>query len=116
MEAGQSSKVISLDMPVFNDDGHDDDENLSLIDGLGVDSEDNRLLNSETLKTAMKELGDRERQVLTLRYFDGYTQREIARKIDISQTHVSRILLVAIRVLRKNMNVKVKEKVKRVIE
>ncbi len=41
---------------------------------------------------AVKELPERERRVLYLRFFRGLTQAEIAKEVGVSQMHVSRIL------------------------
>lgn len=43
------------------------------------------------LKTAIKDLADRERQIIVLRYFKDMTQQQIAKVLGISQVQVSRI-------------------------
>ena len=43
------------------------------------------------LTDAIAALGDRERKILALRYYDGKTQMEVAREIHISQAQVSRL-------------------------
>ncbi|MCL2587146.1 MAG: sigma-70 family RNA polymerase sigma factor [Firmicutes bacterium] len=40
---------------------------------------------------AIKSLGQRERQILTMRYFSGLTQVEVSREVGISQAQVSRL-------------------------
>jgi RNA polymerase sigma-B factor len=49
---------------------------------------------------AVRELPQRERTVLYLRFFRGLTQSEIAREVGVSQMHVSRILSQTLRLLR----------------
>ena len=56
-----------------------------------------------TLRSAFKELTPQEQRVLYLRFFEGLTQTEIARQLDISQMQVSRLLRRTLRVLRENI-------------
>jgi RNA polymerase sigma-B factor len=109
MEAGQSSKVISLDSTVFSDN-NTEDETISLIDSLGVASNDENLLNGEGLKTALSKLGEREKSIITMHFYDGLTQREISMQFGISQMHVSRLLMFAIKELRKHLGIKITDK------
>ena len=44
-----------------------------------------------TLQNAFRALNDREKQILSLRFYDGKTQMEVAREIGISQAQVSRL-------------------------
>ena len=44
-----------------------------------------------SLKEALSHLGNRERDIINLRYFDGKTQMEVADEINISQAQVSRL-------------------------
>ena len=44
------------------------------------------------LGPVVRRLGDRDRRVLQLRFFDGLTQREIAEDIGVTQMQVSRLL------------------------
>ena len=41
---------------------------------------------------ALREMDDRDRQILHLRFVDDLTQSEIAKRLDLSQMHVSRLL------------------------
>lgn len=84
-------------------------EILEAIDSLAnVESLDNQLLpegahcseyideeqqnvNIIDLKTAIKELENRERQIIILRYFKDMTQQQVAKILGISQVQVSRI-------------------------
>ena len=44
-----------------------------------------------TIKQIMKKLNDKEKMIITKRFFDGRTQMEVADEIGISQAQVSRL-------------------------
>ena len=48
----------------------------------------------------MEHLNERERYIITLRFFDGRTQMEVAKDVGISQAQVSRLEKNALRVMR----------------
>ena len=52
---------------------------------------DDLWLEKISLKEAMNRLGEREKNILTLRFFEGKTQMEVAGEIGISQAQVSRL-------------------------
>ena len=54
-----------------------------------------------SIKEAMKKLNDREKLILTLRFFNGRTQMEVADEIGISQAQVSRLEKTALKHMRK---------------
>ena len=64
-----------------------------------TESED-RMLEKIALRQAITELPDRERSVISLRYFHGLTQDRVARILGVSQVQVSRIEKKAIGLLR----------------
>ena len=73
----------------------------TLADTLG--DEDARLELVEefvTLQPALERLTERERTILTLRFFKSMSQSEIARQVGISQMHVSRLLTRILETLR----------------
>ena len=53
-----------------------------------------------SLSEAMKRLSAREREIITLRFFEGKTQMEVADAIGISQAQVSRLEKSALRAMR----------------
>ena len=53
-----------------------------------------------TVSDAVKQLPQRERTIVFLRFFRGLTQTEIAEEVGISQMHVSRLLAQTLRQLR----------------
>ena len=60
-----------------------------------------------TLKNAFSTLSDREKQILSLRFYDCRTQMEVARAMGISQAQVSRLEKGAIEDLRKSVSVRI---------
>jgi len=50
-----------------------------------------KIINSLTVKELLGMLDVRERQIIIFRYFNGKTQQEVAKKLNISQVQVSRI-------------------------
>ena len=56
-----------------------------------------------TVAPYLKDLPERERRVLYLRFFEDRTQAEIAADLGISQMHVSRVLSTTLELLRKRI-------------
>lgn len=54
---------------------------------------------------AFRELSDRDRELLVLRFFADRTQTQIAQVLDISQMHVSRLLSQLLSSLRQRLEV-----------
>lgn len=52
------------------------------------------------LNEAIQKLSDRERHIIKLRFYEGKTQMEVAKEIDISQAQVSRLEKGALKTLR----------------
>lgn len=75
----------------------------SAIAGSQEDYEKERLLNHMLLEQLLCELGEKERCLIQMRYFQDQTQTEVARKLGISQVQVSR--------LEKKILVQMREKV-----
>jgi len=62
---------------------------------------DDNWLENISIKEAMKKLNQREKMILSLRFFNGRTQMEVADEIGISQAQVSRLEKTALKHLRK---------------
>ncbi|MGE5422753.1 MAG: sigma-70 family RNA polymerase sigma factor, partial [Ignavibacteriales bacterium] len=60
-------------------------------------------LEEISIKEALKRLGEREKMILTLRFFEGKTQMEVAEEIGISQAQVSRLEKGALKHMKKYM-------------
>ena len=56
--------------------------------------------HSATLAPAMRQLPERERMILQMRFVQDMTQSQIAERIGISQMHVSRLIRKALEVVR----------------
>ncbi len=88
---------MSLQEPVYNDG----DDVLYVMDQ--VSDKKNREENwveELALQAAMERLGERERYIIRLRFFEGKTQIEVAQDINISQAQVSRLEKHALKVMR----------------
>ena len=68
-------------------------------DGGGADA----WLEDIALREALKKLGEREWKIISMRFYKGKTQMEIADEIGISQAQVSRIEKAAIERIRRQM-------------
>lgn len=60
-----------------------------------------RILATANLDEAMESLSPRHKSVIRMRFFGGMTQTEIARRLDVSQMHVSRLQQQGLRALRR---------------
>ncbi len=89
---------ISLYEPVFTENG----DSVYVMDQLSDDS-DQSWLENIMLKDAMKTLTERERHIITMRFYLNKTQMEIADEIGISQAQVSRLEKGALDHLKKKM-------------
>lgn len=89
---------VSLQEPVYNDGS----ENIYIMDQV-KDSKNTDELWAEkmTIKGALERLNDKEKMIVTKRFFDGRTQMEVADEIGISQAQVSRLEKSAIQHIRK---------------
>lgn len=89
---------ISLQDPVYHDGG----DAVFVMDQIADDKNiDDSWLEKISLSEAMKRLSERERHILTLRFFKGRTQMEVADEIGISQAQVSRLEKNALSHMRK---------------
>lgn len=82
----------------------DEQDGASIRDTLG--GEDAALLRAEdilALRPAMETLTERERVILSLRFFQAMSQSEIAAQLGISQMHVSRLLSRTLTKLREQL-------------
>lgn len=78
---------VSLYEPVYSDSG----DTIYVMDQVGDSQSDNDWLEELSIKDAISKLNDREKKILSLRFFKGKTQTEVAREIGISQAQVSRL-------------------------
>lgn len=90
---------VSLYEPVFSNGG----DTIYVMDQIGDNNDDNNWLDEISLKEAIKNLSERERNILSLRYFKGKTQMEVASEIGISQAQVSRLEKTALDKVKKDI-------------
>ena len=96
------SAPLSLYDPVFSDGG----DPLMVMDQVrDTKNTDDRWMERIALKEAFRNLGEREKQILSLRFYDGKTQMEVANLVGISQAQVSRLEKNAISTMRKSVMV-----------
>ncbi|GAB6100514.1 RNA polymerase sporulation sigma factor SigG [Halanaerocella petrolearia] len=89
---------ISLFEPVYHDGG----DPIYVMDQVCDDSTDDQdWLEAIAVREALRKLEDREKLILTLRFYEGKTQMEVAGTIGISQAQVSRLEKAALQDLKK---------------
>ncbi|MEO8745943.1 MAG: SigB/SigF/SigG family RNA polymerase sigma factor [Candidatus Dormiibacterota bacterium] len=99
MEIGPAYMPLSLDQPIASSDGQD---SRSVADQIGdADPELDRVEMRDVLDRAMEHLTPRERAIMAMRFYEQMSQSEIARRLGISQMHVSRLQRAALEQLRK---------------
>lgn len=76
------------------------EEGFTLENVLSDSESEDSMLERLSLKQAIEHLPDRERLVISLRYFHGLTQERISRVLEVSQVQVSRIEKKALQLLR----------------
>lgn len=98
LESGEAINLLSLETHL---DGHGSLDSASLLDLVGhLDKTLQEFENFGDLRTALLTLGVREREVISLRFFDEMSQAKIAKRLNISQMHVSRLQQRALKRLR----------------
>jgi RNA polymerase sigma-B factor len=85
LQGAQAYSTVPLEEPIG-----DDDEPVAKLGA--IDQNFTRAEERLAIGTGMEALGEREQQIVALRFVYGLTQREIADKVGISQMHVSRLL------------------------
>ncbi len=95
------SDPVSLYEPVYNKAG----DTLLLMDQLADEKNtDETWTEHVALSEAMEKLGEREKKILFLRYYEGKTQTEISEEVGISQAQVSRLEKNALQNIRLNIS------------
>ena len=79
------------------------EEGFTLESILSDTETEDRMLEKLALRQAIAELPEREKQVISLRYFHGLTQDRTARVLGVSQVQISRIEKKAIGMLREKI-------------
>ena len=93
---------VSLYDPVYSDGG----DPLTVMDQVrDTRNTEGRWMERIALREAFRALSEREKQILSLRFYDGKTQMEVADAMGISQAQVSRLEKGAISTMRKRISV-----------
>ena len=93
---------VSLYDPVYSDGG----DPLTVMDQVcDMKNTDEQWMEHITLRGAFACLGEREKQILSLRFVGGKTQMEVAGTLGISQAQVSRLEKSAISSMRKSVSI-----------
>ena len=89
---------ISMFEPIYHDDG----DAIYVMDQIKDDkTSEESWLDGIAVESGLDRLGEREKRILRLRFFEGKTQMEVASEIGISQAQVSRLEKSALRNMRK---------------
>ncbi len=97
-ELGQAYNLLSLDSEVS---GEGDRKSQTLADTVGISDAGLDLLEDRAnLERAFTVLNGRERVIIYLRFYESISQTEIARRLNVSQMHVSRLQAKALDKLR----------------
>ena len=101
MEMSPAHTPISIDQSLGGDG---DDGGRTLSDSIGgEDPSLERVEMRDVLQRAMAHLNERERRIMAMRFYDEMSQSEIAKKLGISQMHVSRLQRAALEQLRQHV-------------
>jgi RNA polymerase sigma-B factor len=96
LRAADAYRMMSLDEPLA--------EGAGALDAIGGDDAGYELAEQRVLlRSGLDRLGEREREIVRLRYYEGLTQREIARAVGVSQMHVSRLIRRSIDAMRETI-------------
>ncbi|HKN96763.1 MAG TPA: SigB/SigF/SigG family RNA polymerase sigma factor [Pseudonocardiaceae bacterium] len=98
LQVGYAYRGESLDEGSDEDGGNVGDSRLGV-----TDPELNTVENRETLLPALAKLPEREAAIVKMRFFGHMTQTQIAKRIGVSQMHVSRLLAASLATLRQSI-------------
>lgn len=92
--------TVSLFEPVYNKDG----DELELMDKIEDEKNNDEAWTERlALEQAFEKLGERERNIIYMRYYEGKTQTEVSSEIGLSQAQVSRLEKNALKEMKGNL-------------
>jgi RNA polymerase sigma-B factor len=98
--AANAYSTRSAELPI----GSEGDQ-YTISDKFGeLDPNLEKVLDAQAVRPLLDALPERERMILTLRFFESMTQTEIAERLGISQMHVSRLLARALGAMREELS------------
>lgn len=93
---------VSLFDPIYQDGG----DPIYIMDQVSDEkSSDRNWIEGIAIREALEKLNEREKRILSLRFFEGKTQMEVAQEIGISQAQVSRLEKAALQQMKKHIKV-----------
>lgn len=95
-EASEQDIVFAMDaskLPIslFEKVDENTENSQSVIDKIVSEDENDKMINYLDLKTVIKDLSEREKKIIILRYYRDKTQSEIAKHLGVSQVQISRL-------------------------
>ncbi len=91
------SDTVSLSEPIYNDGN----EAIRIMDQIADEKNcDEEIVEKLSLGDAIKNLSDREKEILLMRYYVGKTQMEVSEEVGISQAQVSRLEKNALKMIK----------------
>lgn len=90
---------VSLYEPVYSDSG----DTLYVLDQISDKNGIENKLSELSFRDAIKDLGEREKKILYLRFMKGKTQIEVAKETGISQAQVSRLEKGALKKIKESV-------------
>lgn len=101
IELGNAYDTVSLDSRMTNES---ESAPMTLAEFVGGEDEQLKALEQYgDLNAAIEALDEREQAIIVLRFFQDMSQAEVAKKLNISQMHVSRLQHRALESLKKRM-------------
>jgi RNA polymerase sigma-B factor len=98
LESGRAYSTLSLSA------GGGDDDDLDPLESIGTEEHQYEVSEQRALLApGFNALGERERRILQLRFFEGLTQSQIAQRVGISQMHVSRLIRRSLETIREQI-------------
>lgn len=88
-----STKLATTVNPEYISDKQTSIENLLILEDL-----------SSYIQKSLKKLDDREREVVNLKFYEGFTNKAIAKELNISETNVGTILYRSMKKMRKTLD------------
>ena len=105
-EVSQAMDAVCAPMSLFDPVYTDGGDPLTVMDQVhDTKNTESNWMERIALRDAFRALGEREKQILSLRFYDGKTQMEVASVLGISQAQVSRLEKGAICAMRKSISV-----------
>lgn len=102
--ASSAYQPMSLDAPLRSADGHGDADGDTVSSTWGADdARYDAVEDLMVLQEAIADLDPRRRAIVGMSFFDGMTQRQIARRLGVSQVQVSRLLTSTLQRIRERV-------------